>query len=370
MRSGSAQTDRTLSGRRRPEKTRTSETRPPWPSVPVCTTSATSGPSGSGATGVVPGAVGRVRGQRCVRGRGRDGVDDEVEQRVEPGAGRAAHARHRDDGPPGHRRREVLAQRAQRHGLAADPALEQRLVLGLLDEGLDELAPEVLASSAVGSVPSGPSSSGCTVRVPSAPRSVRVTGTSTSPDPSATRRQVASAATSSARAWSRRLSTSTAGTPARRHSASSAEVGAATPSAASAVPTTNSTASAARRPARTSPRKSGQPGVSIRLILTSRWTSEATAGDTDRCWRRASASWSVTVVPAVTDPARGIVPVAARSSSISVVLPAAIGPTTATERTADGSSGARASPRPLRALRAESPAVRPAMTTTSRASRP
>ena len=43
---------------------------------------------------------------------------------------------------------------------------------------------------------------------------------------------------------------------------------------------------------------------------------------TERCCRTAAGSWSETVVPSVTEPARLIVPVAASSASTSVVFPA------------------------------------------------
>src|SRR4029079_18380871 len=55
-------------------------------------------------------------------------------------------------------------------------------------------------------------------------------------------------------------------------------------------------------------------------------------------------SWSLTVVPSVTDPARGIVPVAASSASTSVVFPALEWPTTTTLRTLLGSSTTGAGP--------------------------
>src|SRR4051812_27214436 len=125
------------------------------------------------------------------------------------------------------------------------------------------------------------------------------------------------------------------------HSSHNATVAGSTPSAAH---TTNNAASAARRPARTSPTKSAYPGVSIRLILMSPCTSGATDRPTERCWRCAAGSWSLTVVPSVTDPARVITPAAASKASVRVVFPEPDGPTRTMFRTLAGLSTATAAP--------------------------
>ena len=65
---------------------------------------------------------------------------------------------------------------------------------------------------------------------------------------------------------------------------------------------------------------------------------------TERCWRTAAGSWSLTVVPSVTEPARLIVPVTASSASASVVFPAPEWPTSTTLRTLPGASTTGAGP--------------------------
>lgn len=65
--------------------------------------------------------------------------------------------------------------------------------------------------------------------------------------------------------------------------------------------------------------------------------SGAQARATDRCWRTAAGSWSQTVVPSATEPAREMVPVAASSASTRVVLPAPECPTSTTLRIFAGS---------------------------------
>ncbi len=51
-------------------------------------------------------------------------------------------------------------------------------------------------------------------------------------------------------------------------------------------------------------------------------TNGASARLTERCCFTAAGSWSQTVLPSITVPARLTVPVAASNASISVVLPA------------------------------------------------
>ena len=89
---------------------------------------------------------------------------------------------------------------------------------------------------------------------------------------------------------------------ARRRSRQAARVCASTPSTALTTTTTRSTTEQA---ARTSPKKSAYPGVSIRLILTSPTVNGAMARETDRCRFTSSGSKSETVVPSSTRPWRG-----------------------------------------------------------------
>jgi hypothetical protein len=126
--------------------------------------------------------------------------------------------------------------------------------------------------------------------------------------------------------------------PTAAHSSQRLTVAASMPrSLPSAADTTKSAASAARRPARSSPTKSAYPGVSKRLIFTPSCISGAQASTTERCWRTAAGSWSETVVPSVTEPARGIVWVAASNASTRVVFPEPEWPTSTTLRTLPGS---------------------------------
>src|SRR4051794_28113042 len=70
----------------------------------------------------------------------------------------------------------------------------------------------------------------------------------------------------------------------------------------------------------------------------------ASAKEMDRCWRTSASSKSLTVLPSSTRPARGIVPVATRRASTSVVLPAPEWPTSTTLRIRLGSSTVGALP--------------------------
>src|SRR4051795_3708024 len=73
-------------------------------------------------------------------------------------------------------------------------------------------------------------------------------------------------------------------------------------------------------------------------MTTPSHSSGHTESATERCCATSTGSESLTVVPSVTEPARGIVPVAASSASTSVVLPAAECPTSATLRIFSGLS--------------------------------
>ena len=97
--------------------------------------------------------------------------------------------------------------------------------------------------------------------------------------------------------------------------------------------TTSIMRSTTEHAARTSPKKSAKPGVSMRLSLTSSTLQGARANDMDMWDLISSGSKSLTVVPSSTLPGREMVPVAKRSDSASVVLPEPLCPTRATLRT-------------------------------------
>ncbi len=156
-------------------------------------------------------------------------------------------------------------------------------------------------------------------------------------------RQDCMAAARSARGVSRRFTTSARGTSSAAHSSHSASV---VSSGGSAAETTNSAASAARSPARSSPTKSPNPGVSSRVTTASFHDSGHADRNTDRCWAASTGSLSDVVVPSSTEPGRPIAPATASRCSTRVVLPTPLCPTTATLRTSAGrvagATGARA----------------------------
>src|SRR5947209_4480780 len=82
----------------------------------------------------------------------------------------------------------------------------------------------------------------------------------------------------------------------------------------------------------------------MRLTLMPSCSNGASDSEMDRCWRTSASSKSLTVVPSSTRPARGIVPVATRRASTSVVLPAPEWPTSTTLRIRLGSSTVGALP--------------------------
>src|SRR3954468_23465128 len=135
--------------------------------------------------------------------------------------------------------------------------------------------------------------------------------------------------------------TTARGMPTAAHSSHSCTVAASTPLTAE---TTNSAPSAARNPARSSPTKSGEPGVSRRVSRWSACSTVATPRDTERCWRTSTSSLSRAVVPSSMRPARGSAPVATNRPSASVVLPEPAWPTSATLRTFAAGRGAGAVP--------------------------
>ena len=132
-----------------PEKTRTRLTRPTYWSLEVFTISATSWPRGSPLIGS---ATAAGRGEDLGGGvleRRREAVDGEVEQL---GAADAGHRADRYDGVEarvGDGLLEVLGEGVVGDLLAAEVAVHQRLVLGLLDDPLDQGTAEVLVVAVV-----------------------------------------------------------------------------------------------------------------------------------------------------------------------------------------------------------------------------
>src|SRR5207342_2972152 len=133
--------------------------------------------------------------------------------------------------------------------------------------------------------------------------------------------------------------------PTSAHSRQRAAVASST---ASLAAITNSAQSAARSPARTSPTKSAYPGVSMKLILVSRWTTGAMAREMERSCARSDSSKSQTVDPSWIVPARGMAPAEASSVSTKVVLPEPPGPTSTTLRIRSGLLAPRSCPAVLR----------------------
>ncbi len=81
---------------------------------------------------------------RDVLGRGREGPDDEVEELGAADAGHRAHRHHRVEAAAGHGLLEVGHQHVLGDLLALEVAVHQGLVLGLLDDRLDEGAAQVV----------------------------------------------------------------------------------------------------------------------------------------------------------------------------------------------------------------------------------
>ena len=163
-------------------------------------------------------------------------------------------------------------------------------------------------------------------------------------------------ASKSARACSRRVTATARGIPSTSHSRQSRRVASSTPSAAE---TTKMAASAARRPARTSPMKSEWPGVSSRLRLTAPLGTEAAVSDRvevrsppSRARRpgiRAATSWSNSaVLPAPLAPTRTTLRICVRCGRTRGVAdtvhgghlaPVTTAPQEARERSADDQGG-------------------------------
>ncbi len=127
-----------------PEKTRTRLSRPTYGSLVVFTISATSTPLGSHSIASARGAGGGEDVRRGVLGRRREAVDREVEQLRAPDAGLRAHRDHREERRAGDRGLQVLDEHLGGDLLALEVAVHQGLVLGLLDDPLDERAAQVV----------------------------------------------------------------------------------------------------------------------------------------------------------------------------------------------------------------------------------
>ena len=215
------------------------------------------------------------------------------------------------------------------HLLTLEVALEQGVVLGLLDDRLDDRPRRRSASprGADASSEASDSRSSSPVTVVAGPSGW--TGRASGCASPKTRRQVATVSSKSARACSRRVTAMARGIPTAEHSRHSILVASSTPSAPE---TTKRAASAALSPARTSPTKSGLPGVSTRLTTTSPLAKLAATSPVD-----AARSSSLGRRPSTR---------AATRCSKSVLLPAPGGPTSTTLRICCGLLGAGASSPP------------------------
>ena len=118
-------------------ETRTSERRPTYRSLVVRMTSATRGPSGSQAR---LGSVAPTVHMRWVPVGWRRGeaLLDDLEDLLETHSGRGGDRDQGEERPLRHRGLEVLDDRLGRDVLALEIAVEERVVLGLLDDRLDE----------------------------------------------------------------------------------------------------------------------------------------------------------------------------------------------------------------------------------------
>src|SRR3954447_760313 len=96
--------------------------------------------------------------------------------------------------------------------------------------------------------------------------------------------------------------------------------------------TTNTADSHTRRAPSASATNDGSPGVSIRLIFTSRQVNEASDAEIDMPRACSSSSASETVVPSVTEPRRVTAPASKSRASCSEVFPLPRCPTRATLR--------------------------------------
>ena len=123
-------------------------TRPTYWSLLVRTTSATSGRGGVAGHGTGGGTVGVVGLLRRVLGRRRETADAQVEKLCAPAAVGPTHRQHGMESRAGHRRLEVLDQEVLVDGLTAEVAVHQRLVLGLLDDRLDERSSSLVLDGA------------------------------------------------------------------------------------------------------------------------------------------------------------------------------------------------------------------------------
>ena len=89
----------------------------------------------------------RHRGQRVLQRRG-EAADEHLQQRVEADAGGRADRDHRVERAAGDRGLQVVDQGGDLEVLAAEVAVHERLVLGLLDDALDQRSAGVLGAAA------------------------------------------------------------------------------------------------------------------------------------------------------------------------------------------------------------------------------
>ena len=83
----------------------------------------------------------RGRGRWIELHRGREAAGEDLEQFGQPQPGRRAHRQHRVERAAGDRRLQVVDQHLQADLLAGEVTVQQRLVLAVVDDRLDERAP-------------------------------------------------------------------------------------------------------------------------------------------------------------------------------------------------------------------------------------
>ena len=135
-----------------PEKTRTKESRPTNGSLVVRTTSATSGPSGSHAhwpERLTGWRIDRRYRRRCW---GRESLLEQLEEPLNAHPSRGVRGNDGEEPRSGDRRPQIGQDDVQVDRFAAQVPVEQRLVLGLLDDRLDQRVPVLLDDRGFGLV--------------------------------------------------------------------------------------------------------------------------------------------------------------------------------------------------------------------------
>ena len=229
--------------------------------------------------------------------------------------------------------------------LAGEVAVHQGLVLGLGDDPLDQRVPGLgdgvrcsgSASRGVGpGLVDGRARAGRAGRRPSRRRRASA-GTAAARRPRTPAGRSATTASKSARGWSRWVTTTARGMPTAAHSSHSSRGRAVHP-----VDGGDHEQGGVGGP-QPGPQLADEVGVTggvEQVDVHPRVGARRRGQGRERPRRCSTSSWSETVVPSSTRPARGIVPVAASSASTRVVLPAPEWPTSTTLRTPSAPPGA------------------------------